>query len=160
MKSVKSVADLQRHALATGATVRLGTSRFNSTGDKMTPAPVEHHEAKVERAPETFKAPEPPVIHVTPHIHVDVGDHLRKQVGDMLTTHESKMRAVMNDAVSKIPVNPPTVAKPETPAMPVAPAKAKGYRLQVHRDSAGRMTHAELLPHDDTTSMTEGVTNG
>lgn len=64
MKTVKSVADLKQIALSRGATVELGTSRFNTTGQRIAAAPRKP-EPKQEPKPEPVAAPAPaPVVNI------------------------------------------------------------------------------------------------
>ena len=50
MKSVKSLSELKRMAVQKGATVELGTARFNAGGEKI---------ARLERAPSKSEPPAP-----------------------------------------------------------------------------------------------------
>lgn len=56
MKTVKSVSDLKQMALRSGASVSMGTARFNSTNDKVTTLP---RAAPKEVVPEPKREPAP-----------------------------------------------------------------------------------------------------
>jgi hypothetical protein len=56
MKTVKSVSDLKQMALRSGASVSMGTARFNSTNDKVTTLP---RAAPKEVVPEPKREPVP-----------------------------------------------------------------------------------------------------
>jgi hypothetical protein len=67
MKTVKSVADLKRLALETGASVAVGGSKFNAEGEKITPSPKQ---PKTPEAP--APKPEPKVEPPAPAMQVDL----------------------------------------------------------------------------------------
>jgi hypothetical protein len=131
MKSVKSVAELQHLALAHGASVSLGSSRFNTTGDRVSgPAPAR----AVAHIPEPVAPPppaQPQVIHVQPHIHVDLGE----AVSGALSKHAEDLHQMVSKAVASIPQSAPAAGKP------------KGWRMTVVRDKDGLLHHVDLHPH-------------
>lgn len=85
MKIVKSVADLKALALETGASVEIGSQRFNTTGDKLKPGP-----RKVEAQPAAEPSPPPPAPvpapAPAPEVHVDLAPvaQAQSQIGTML----------------------------------------------------------------------------
>lgn len=57
MKSVKSVADLKQLALTKGATIQIGSTRYNTTNDRVAAFPKKAAPAPVEVKPEPVAAP-------------------------------------------------------------------------------------------------------
>lgn len=120
MKTVKSVADLKQLALARGAKVELGNTRYNTTGERVTsfpkptpaPAPVE---AKVEPAPAPVPAPE---------VRVDMAPvaAMQERVGQMLA-----------DAISSMPKSAPPVRE---------------WLFTVERDDSGLLTAIKATAKD------------
>ena len=98
MKTVKSVADLKQLALARGARVELGNTRFNTTNERVkafpkpTPAP-----APMEAKPEPREPAAPPPA---PEVRVDMAAVADAQLkmGEMLS------RALASQSTPQAPV--------------------------------------------------------
>lgn len=92
MKSVKSIADLKQLALAKGATVEVGSTRYNTTNERVTTFPKK---AAPEPAPVEAK-PEP----VAPEVRVDMAPiaDAQMKMGEMLA------RALASQATPPAPV--------------------------------------------------------
>lgn len=121
MKTVKSVADLKQLALARGARVELGNTRFNTTNERVkafpkpTPAPAPM-EAKVDTPP---PAPMPP-----PEIKVDMSEvaAMQAKVGEMLAA-----------AITSMPKSAPPVRE---------------WLFTVERDQSGLLTAIKATAKD------------
>lgn len=81
MKSVKSIADLKQLALAKGATVEVGSTRYNTTNERVRafPKKAEAEPAPVEVKPEPVAAPE---------VRLDLAPMaaMQERVGEMLAS--------------------------------------------------------------------------
>ena len=99
MKTVKSVADLKQLALARGARVELGNTRFNTTGERVTGFPKREMPAAAEPAPKPEPrepaAPPPPA-----EVRVDLAPVAEAQLkmGEMLA------RALASQPTPQAPV--------------------------------------------------------
>ena len=113
MKTVKSVAELKQLALARGAKVELGNTRYNTTGERVTAFPKREMPAAAEPAP----MPEaPPPAMPAPEMRVDMAPVAEAQM---------KMGEMLARALASQP----------TPQAPV-----REWLFTVERDSDGLLT--------------------
>lgn len=122
MKTVKSIADLKQLALARGAKVELGATRFNTTNERVTAFP-KREAASVESVPvpPPQVARPPPEMPPPPEVRVDLAAVAEAQlrVGEMLA-----------QAVSSLPAS-------------AAPAS---WRFRVNRDAKGLIESIDAFP--------------
>lgn len=119
MKTVKSIADLKQLALARGAKVELGATRFNTTGERVKAFP------KPSPAPAPVEAPAPvPVPMPAPEVRVDLEPvaAMQERVGQMLA-----------NAIASMPKSAPPVRE---------------WLFTVERDESGLLTAIKATAKD------------
>ena len=116
MKTVKSIADLKQMALARGASVQVGATRYNAGGEKI---------ARLERQPAPAAAPAPAPVPVpapapapaaAPVVNVDMAP---------IASAQDRMAQMLGQALAAMP----------QPAAPV-----REWLFTVERDSNGLLT--------------------
>lgn len=114
MKSVKSLSDLKRVALTSGASVAVGGKHFNADGEetRVVAMPKQAPRVKEEPAPEPTPAPAPPPA-PAPVVNVDLTPIAQSQ---MVLAH------TLANALQNLP----------QPAAPV-----RKWKFTVHRNKAG-----------------------
>lgn len=111
MKTVKSIADLKQLALAKGATVEVGSTRYNTTNERVRAFPK-----KVEPEPAPAPPPPPAAPAPAPEVRVDLAPMADAQmkIGEMLA------RALASQ--------------------PAPPAPVREWLFTVERDGDGLLT--------------------
>lgn len=112
MKTVKSMADLKQIALARGASVSVGDTRFNTGGERVErAAPVKRPEPKTEPVVTREPAPMP-----TPQVNVDMAP---------VAASQERVAQMLSQALAALP-------------QPTAPVRE--WLFTVERDANGLLT--------------------
>ncbi len=111
MKTVKSVADLKQLALARGASVEVGTTRYNADGEKIARLERKPAVTQPEPKPEPKPAPAP-----APTVNVDMAP---------VAASQERVAQMLSQALASIP-------------QPSAPVRE--WLFTVERDENGLLT--------------------
>ena len=138
MRRVKSQADLKRLALAAGAQVELGRTKFNTTMDKVTrvepepaPPPPELPPPAPAPLPVVLNEPEPPIassVQETIQIHLDM-----EPVACAIETGNEKVVQAITDRLRELQV----------PASATVP---KSWTFTIKRDVRGFIESVDATP--------------
>lgn len=120
MKTVKSVADLKQLALARGARVELGNTRFNTTNERVKAFP-KREAAAVDSAPTPPQEMALPPPAPAPQVQVDLAPVADAQL---------KMGEMLAQAIAAIPT----------------PAPQTAWRFTVNRDARGLIESIDASP--------------
>ena len=120
-KTVKSLSELKRIALSSGASIDVGGSKFNTSRSKGAYAKAE----KPEPIQEQVQEPAPEVANESVTVQVDMAP-----VAQAMSENADRLSVMFAQAIQKIPN---------------APAQLKVARLKVVRDVRGYLDYVDVI---------------
>jgi hypothetical protein len=139
MRRVKSQADLKRLALAAGAQVELGASKFNTTMDKVSrrepePAPEPAPEQPAPQAAEPAPADPPTVVATqeTIQIHLDMDP-----VAQAIESGNEKVVEAIAERLRELRISAPAVSP-------------KSWTFTIKRDVRGFIESVQATPQSNS----------